>query len=367
MRKIIGSGSYGTVYSMDIYNNKKVAVKKIDHVDQGIMIMEPLIMSTLYHPNIQHSDLIKITPQCIYITQDLAYRDLQKYSVSIKIPECLAEMWVYDILFGLKFLHDNRIIHADLKASNILIYKDNRIKITDFSLSYVKTFRELDYPLNWEFDPVDNSMGVCTSTHRPPEAWMFKDLNNKIDLWSLGCLIFETVDGNDLFPLKLFDHIDHATQRTKALDLIENFILDPDKYYQDINVMRSFEKLSQIRKPESNLKNIMMKCLSFNPKDRPSCDDLLKGKDIPLGFTSVKDSSNYVSDHEIDVLCGGEVRSTAIKIFNQIPEVNKLSGKLAVFMASKIHRTLQYELIVNEELMAAERKLMNDAKGLMVF
>ena len=134
------------------------------------------------------------------------YEALYKYINKYKTPfsEKLVQKIMRNILSGLKFLHENGIIHRDLKLNNILVkYKNNEdlksiniygseIKIIDFNLSYRANISR----------PVTV---VGTLPNMAPSiifnAEGFNQIyDEKIDIWSLGTLCYEMLFGKPLFP-----------------------------------------------------------------------------------------------------------------------------------------------------------------------
>ena len=184
--KQLGKGGFGTVYLCRNENNEELAVKCIKTKDFGIpSLIEASIMSVIQHPNLTQALKIHSTPQMLYIVQELAISDLSVYRSKNQLDQNTMILWTHSIIQGLACLHRYDIIHGDLKASNILVYSNNNIKITDFTLS---TNRK------WS-----NNYRPCTQTHRPLEVWMGEKWNESVDIWALGCTIFELVYGKSLF------------------------------------------------------------------------------------------------------------------------------------------------------------------------
>ncbi len=184
--KQLGKGSFGTVYLCHDENNNKLAVKCIKTKDYGVpSLSEASIMSVIRHPNISMALKIHATPQKLYIVQELAISDLRVYRLNNNISEDLCCEWIHMMLQGVSCLHRYNIIHGDIKAGNILVYSGNRIKISDFTLSTDEKWPNKHKP--------------CTPTHRPLEVWLGYEWNKSVDIWSLGCTIFELIYGKSLF------------------------------------------------------------------------------------------------------------------------------------------------------------------------
>jgi len=257
--KPLGKGGYGTVYSCYDENNKQLAVKCINTKDIGIpSLMEASLMSIIKHPNIAHALKIYSTPQKLYIIQDIAISDIQAYRLNNDISNVMILKWIHMISQGLLCLHKNNIIHGDLKSNNILIYPDQTLRISDFTLSTEK---------NWI-----NKYKVCTSTHRPLEVWLEESWDESVDIWALGCTIFEIVYGHNLFI-------------PQSRDSSINAILDwnnylPTPYRKKLNTKRREEFHYSYNLPgtfnSSNMfDRLIISLLVVTPKDRMTIYDVL--------------------------------------------------------------------------------------------
>lgn len=184
--KIIGKGAYGTVYSCHDDTNQELAVKCVRTKDFGIpSLIEASIMSTIHHPYLTKALKIHATPDKLYIIQELAISDLKVYQSNHALSYDTQVRWIFEIAQGIACLHKYDIIHGDIKSSNILVYPDNNVKLTDFTLST---------NVKWV-----NSYRPCTATHRPLEVWLGEKWDKSIDIWAFGCTIFEIIYNQNLF------------------------------------------------------------------------------------------------------------------------------------------------------------------------
>ena len=89
-------------------------------------------------------------------------------------------IWDYliQILYGLKYLHDNKIMHRDLKSANLFLMKDNTVKIGDLNVSKI-TQGGMAYTQ------------TGTPFYASPEIWADKPYDYKCDIWSVGCIVYE--------------------------------------------------------------------------------------------------------------------------------------------------------------------------------
>ena len=103
---------------------------------------------------------------------------------------------------GLKYLHSAGVIHRDLKPSNILVNENCDLKICDFGLARIQESHMTGY--------------VSTRYYRAPEIMLtWRKYNEKVDVWSAGCIFAELLLGEPLFPGK-----NHINQFCVITDLL---------------------------------------------------------------------------------------------------------------------------------------------------
>jgi len=191
--KLLGNGSYGRVYLCTDEHNNKYAVKCCDLDKNGIPnILETTIMNCLIHPCLNKAVLLQVTDKNLYIFQEMAVMDLAK-KTRLRVGQennALAQKinWMYAIANAVACLHTENMIHCDIKASNILLFSDDSVKLTDFTLTLKK----------WTSKEKFNHT-VCTRTHRPLECLLKEEWDESLDIWSLGCTFYEILYGRSLF------------------------------------------------------------------------------------------------------------------------------------------------------------------------
>ena len=192
--KLLGHGSYGDVYLATDETGKNLAVKccKID-VSGIPNILEASIMGSMVHPYLNRALRVQATDTKLYIIQELARTDLAEHTRRGKgnHKPSIEELrkWCFSVAQGVQALHSQDIIHADIKASNVLLYSDGSVRLTDYTLATKK------WSSNEKF-----THNVCTCTHRPLECLMRKSWDSSLDIWSLGCTFYEIAYGELLFP-----------------------------------------------------------------------------------------------------------------------------------------------------------------------
>ena len=264
----LGSGAYGTVYEAVNNDNEHVAVKIID-IDQqsGIpFLLEPTIMSTIDHIYLNSAIKVYSTADKLYIVQGLATNDARNFVHKSSPPTInTLRRWSFSLAQAVKCLHDNDIIHADIKGTNVLLYKDQSVKLTDFTLATLS---------QW-----DHNYVAYTSTHRAPEVWLRRLWDKPADIWSLGCTFYELAYGYDLFTHQQCDNnndevdaninmfIDWATLNGEDFKIKRRCVT-----YRPYTLTSSFVNADN---DYHLLNDLIRKMLIINPKNRLTIDDVV--------------------------------------------------------------------------------------------
>lgn len=205
----IDEGTYGVVYrAKDKKTGEVVALKKVkmEKEREGFpltSLREINILLSFHHPSIVDvkevvvgSSLDSIFMVMEYMEHDLkALMETMKQTFSQSEVKCL----MLQLLSGVKYLHDNWVLHRDLKTSNLLLNNRGELKICDFGLA-----RQYGSPLK----PYTHL--VVTLWYRSPELLLgAKEYSTAIDMWSLGCIMAELLAKEPLFSGKTeFDQLD---------------------------------------------------------------------------------------------------------------------------------------------------------------
>lgn len=105
-----------------------------------------------------------------------------------KLPLERVRFQAAQVVLALQQLHENEVVYRDLKPENILIGRDGQIKLTDFGLSK-----------NNIQDNCDTNTFCGTQQYLAPEIFTREGHGLAVDLWSLGCLIYEMLVGRPPF------------------------------------------------------------------------------------------------------------------------------------------------------------------------
>lgn len=196
--KDIGEGAYSKVYQAKLKKTgelcalKKVDISRLAKQDCNNLRNEIETHKLLDHPFIvRFIDCIQIDAIVYILLEYASNGSLFGYiNPQRGIPETSALRFLYQTALAVKYLHDMKIIHRDIKPENILLDDGMNVKLCDFG---------------WSASLNDNDARttVCgTLEYMSPEIVHEKAHNNKVDMWCLGVLLFEMVNGKAPFVAK---------------------------------------------------------------------------------------------------------------------------------------------------------------------
>ncbi|XP_004407431.1 PREDICTED: cyclin-dependent kinase 11B isoform X3 [Odobenus rosmarus divergens] len=276
----IEEGTYGVVYrAKDKKTDEIVALKrlKMEKEKEGFPITSLREINTILkaqHPNIVTVREIVVGSNMdkIYIVMNYVEHDLKSLMETMKQPFLPGEVktLMIQLLRGVKHLHDNWILHRDLKTSNLLLSHAGILKVGDFGLA-----REYGSPLK-AYTPV-----VVTLWYRAPELLLgAKEYSTAVDMWSVGCIFGELLTQKPLFPGK--SEIDQINKVFKDLGT------PSEKIWPGYNDLPAVKKMTFTEYPYNNLRkrfgallsdqgfDLMNKFLTYFPGRRVSAEDGLK-------------------------------------------------------------------------------------------
>ncbi|XP_044490469.1 cyclin-dependent kinase G-2 isoform X2 [Mangifera indica] len=205
----IDEGTYGVVYrAKDKKTGEIVALKKVkmEKEREGFpltSLREINILLSFHHPSIVDVKEVVVGSNLdsIFMVMEYMEHDLKGLMEAMKQPFSQSEVkcLMLQLLEGVKYLHDNWVLHRDLKTSNLLLNNRGELKICDFGLA-----RQYGSPLK----PYTHL--VVTLWYRAPELLLgAKQYSTAIDMWSLGCIMAELLSKEPLFNGKTeFDQLD---------------------------------------------------------------------------------------------------------------------------------------------------------------
>ena len=270
--KKIGRGAFGSVYKIQdkndnkVYALKKIILKKNQNLDK--IKNEASLLEKIDNENvIKYIDSFFYDDSFYLIMEFCSNLDLRSFIDEHKkenkpISETIIRKIISGLCHGIKAIHNNNMIHRDLKPENIFISDNYEIKIGDFGLS--KILNETNYA----------QTKVGTYVYMAPEIYNGEKYTNKVDIWALGCIIYElcTLDycfSDNNNPIELINKISsgcHGIIDTKYYnDYLQNLIdLSLKKNYRE---RASIEDILAIIKDELK-PNELKKAYSILPNDK---------------------------------------------------------------------------------------------------
>ena len=244
--RCIGKGGFGEVWKVNHKKTGDLYVIKVldkDSLKSQKLIsqlnLEIQIMYKAHHPHLMQlinhyeddDNFFMIMP---YASRGQLYTLLRK---STRLDQRTTAQFLRETISAVKYLHDHNVIHRDIKPENILLDQNYRVKLSDFGWA--------------NFCNKDETRTTFCGTPEYLSPEMVKKLPHdyRVDIWSLGVLLFECLAGYPPF-----------TGKTEE-DLFKN--IRQLKIHWPID----FPPLA---------KNLVMKILKLNPKERPSLDEILK-------------------------------------------------------------------------------------------
>ncbi|EAR97251.2 plant dual-specificity MAP kinase kinase family domain protein (macronuclear) [Tetrahymena thermophila SB210] len=215
----LGKGAFGKVYKTKLQKTGQIfALKQMEKqqiLKQGMVKQiqtEVKVMYSLDHPNI--IKLYNHFEEDAYIYLMIEYASggqlWQKLTKEGRFDENTVKRYMADIILAVEYLHSQNppIIHRDIKPENLILDENGRVKLVDFGWSNFKNRLRMTY--------------CGTLDYLAPEMILELGHDEKLDIWSLGVLIFELITGKAPFAPK----VENANiDQNQARQILEDNIL----------------------------------------------------------------------------------------------------------------------------------------------
>lgn len=242
----LGKGAFGSVYrGLNWMSGETVAVKQIrlGKMPQGEL--REIMAEIDLLKNLKHSNIVKYkgsekTREYLFIILEYCENgSLQHICKRFgKFPEGLVGVYISQILDGLIYLHDQGVIHRDIKGANILTTKDGSVKLADFGVATKAG------------SLVGNNAVVGSPYWMAPEVIDQSGATTASDIWSVGCVVIELLEGkppyHQLDPMPALFRIvqdDCPPLPEGASPVVKDFLLHC--FQKDVNLRVSAKKLSK--------------------------------------------------------------------------------------------------------------------------
>jgi len=253
--RFLGKGGFAKCYELKDLATGEVTAGKI--VPKSLLTKthqkEKMSQEIRLHKSVAHNHLVKLfsyfeDPNFVYIVLELCRKrslmELHKRRKAITEPE--TRYFLHQILLGCLYLHDNKIIHRDLKLGNVFLNDLMEVKIGDFGLA-----------TKVDFDGERKRTLCGTPNYIAPEVLGKKGHSYEVDVWSLGCILYTLLVGKPPFE----------TQTLK------------DTY-------------TRIKKNEYHIpsrvgplaRNLIQRLLQHDPAKRPSVAEILRDDFMTMGY-----------------------------------------------------------------------------------
>ncbi|KAF2294009.1 hypothetical protein GH714_006342 [Hevea brasiliensis] len=270
-KKPLGGGISGKVYKGYADGGFFFAVKEIRIENKGEIDkikQEVKLLCQFSHPNIVKYYGTEEDESKVNIFLELVSTgSLRKVYKSFELEESQVSHYTKQILEGLKYLHERKVVHRDIKCANIL-WEKGYVKITDFGLTKVTGLIAL---LKSRYGKID---WIAPEVMKQDKEYGFE-----ADIWSLGCTVVEMLIRD--FPYSHFKEL-HA----KSTDPLKDFKADLELEVQKGSILHYLPKYSLHDYPLAL--DFIERCLKLNPNERPTADTLLEHEFVRDKF--VKDS-----------------------------------------------------------------------------
>ena len=190
--KVVGKGNFGHAILVQsnvdhkLYIMKTIDVSKMDKKQKEEALTEVHVLKSMRHPYIVTYRESFMEKRCLCILMDYAdggdmYNKIAAQKKAGKLfDENQVVDWFLQIALAIKHIHSKRILHRDLKTQNIFLTSQGDIKIGDFGIARV---------LQHTYDCAKTAIG--TPYYLSPEICQEKPYNQKSDIWSIGCILYE--------------------------------------------------------------------------------------------------------------------------------------------------------------------------------
>ncbi|CAD2099267.1 NIMA related kinase 2, putative [Plasmodium vinckei brucechwatti] len=191
--KTIGRGSFGIVTAVKNEQGEIFVVKQLDiscmNYKEKMNVISELkaLIEVSSHPFIVKYKEAFIEDGALCVAMDYCSKgDLKKYIKRAKemktiIPESKIRRWLLQIITAIKFIHDKKLIHRDLKCNNIFLDENEKAKIGDFGLAKL-------------LEKTDQSNTLCgTIGYMAPEVCKNIPYSYAADIWSIGVILYELI------------------------------------------------------------------------------------------------------------------------------------------------------------------------------
>lgn len=220
---------------------KQILFSHLPKSELNVIMQEIDLLKNLNHPNIvKYHGFVKSADSLYIILEYCEQGSLHQICKNFgKFPENLVALYIAQVLHGLLFLHEQGVIHRDIKGANILTTKEGLVKLADFGVATHSS---------------PSGQGAADGTVVGTPYWMAPEVielagaTTASDIWSLGCTVIELLDGKPPYhkfaPMPALFRIvndDHPPLPEGASPTVRDFLMQC--FQKDPNLRVSAKKL----------------------------------------------------------------------------------------------------------------------------
>ena len=301
----LGEGSFGKAFLCKRESDdslcviKQILIEGMDKKEKDDVLNESIILAKLDHLNIikffEVFESNKPKHMVNIVTEyadggDLSEKIKEKKNKNNNFTESEILDYFTQICLAIKHIHEKKIIHRDLKSGNIFLMKNGLVKLGDFGIA--KRFQKT-------MDKAKTFIG--TPYYLSPEIINGKPYDSKSDIWSLGVLLYEMMTFKMPFNANSLPMLSVKIMRGQ-------YIPPPTIYTKD-------------------LRELVTKCLTVEPKNRPSIQEILRMPIIQNRIRSFLTENQYnkefnktitkkYKEKEKTIIKNKEIKGLNVDVFN---------------------------------------------------
>ena len=258
--KCVGKGNFGSAFlarsrkDNQPYIAKKIQLGNLSEKEQESALLEANLLKSLKHANVVgykdsfvEKGILTIVMEYCEVG-DLSYHIKRRQKDARPFDEDLIWNWFIQICLALEFIHGRKVLHRDIKSSNIFLTGNNTVKLGDFGISKVLE------------NTNEHAMTVIgTPYYMSPEVCENKPYTFKSDVWALGCVLYELC------------MLSHAFSAENLLGLVYKIVAG------------KFDPIPQMYSDE--MRSLINLLLEKDVAKRPTCIDILR---MPFVLKKIK-------------------------------------------------------------------------------
>jgi len=258
----IGKGSYGKIYKVSrdghILALKRVDMTNLSPQEQTDTLNEVSLMAQLDNEHIVRFYDAFMDNNSMYIAMellsggDLGHIIHKAQKQNVLIEEETVWQFLVECCCGLKYLHDRRMLHRDLKPQNIMLDAEGHVKLVDFGFTKLLAANQLAMSV------------VGTPLYMSPELLQKQGYDDRTDVWSLGCIFYELLTLAPPFGGRSWEELTS-------------------------NILNKVPPSPSTEKYSSELRTVISRMLIKDPKMRPSIRDIMKMPEFMPNFLKYKE------------------------------------------------------------------------------